>query len=516
MTDQPGAFLTYVRFDDEHENGRLTEFCKRLGGEIRVQTGEPFHIFQDRTDIDWGQQWKARIDESLDAVTFLIAMITPGFFKRAECRKELERFLEREKKLERGDLVLPVYYVNTPALNDEAKRQGDPLMQVIASRQFADWRDLRFEPWTSPQVGKTIATMAMQIAAALERPLVQRMTPVVSAAAVQPQTSQQAQVAPKSEPPTRIVDPWHRGNHTTVSEALKAAKPGDRILVRPGLYRESVLIAKPVEIIGDGERSDIVIESQNGAPILFQSTMGRVANLTLRLGSGGPTDYCVDISQGRLDLEDCDISSQSLACVGIHAGADPRLRRNLMHEGSASGVFIYENGHGTLEDNDIFANALSGVEIKEGADTILRRNRIHSNKQCGILIHMNARGTIEDNDIFENAFAALEIKDNSNPVITRNKIHDGKGSGVYVHTGGAGALEGNEIIGNDRAGILVESGGNPTVRGNRISGNGFQAVWIQKGGTGTFEENDLRDNEKGAWLIDEDSLLTVTRKNNQE
>ena len=33
------------------------------------------------------------------------------------------------------------------------------------------------------------------------------------------------------------------------------------------------------------------------------------------------------------DLEGCDITSQSIKCVGIHGGADPRLLRNRIHDG---------------------------------------------------------------------------------------------------------------------------------------------------------------------------------------
>jgi len=73
------------------------------------------------------------------------------------------------KRLKRDDLILPVYYVNCPLLNDEEKQKDDKLAQIIASRQYADWRELRFEPFTSPQVGKTLAKMAMQIREALER-----------------------------------------------------------------------------------------------------------------------------------------------------------------------------------------------------------------------------------------------------------------------------------------------------------------------------------------------------------
>ncbi len=169
VSDASVAFLSYVRLDDHHEDGLITELCNRLSGEIRLQTGSEFIIFQDRKDIAWGQQWQERIDESLDAVTFLIPIVTPSFFKSEACRSELDRFLDREKQLKRNDLILPVYYVECPVLNKDAKRDADPLAQVIAARQRIDWRELRFEPLTSLKAKKMIAEMAKQVADALDR-----------------------------------------------------------------------------------------------------------------------------------------------------------------------------------------------------------------------------------------------------------------------------------------------------------------------------------------------------------
>lgn len=112
MKQNPIAFMSYVRQDDRHENGQLTQFRERLSGEVQIQTGEAFDIFQDRNDISWGQQWKQRINESLEMAIFLIPVITPAFFKSPACREELENFLQREKKLGRADLILPVHYVD--------------------------------------------------------------------------------------------------------------------------------------------------------------------------------------------------------------------------------------------------------------------------------------------------------------------------------------------------------------------------------------------------------------------
>src|SRR6266478_4163905 len=168
MPNKPVAFLSYAHVDDNY--GQLSEFRDRLSNEVQVQTGDPFPIFQDRDDIFLGQNWRQRIEHALeDEVTFLIPIVSPSFFKREPCREELELFFTREKKVGRNDLVLPVYYVSCRVLDDEKTRQGDPLAQAIAARQWADWRGLRFEPFESVQVRKALMQIATQIRLALDR-----------------------------------------------------------------------------------------------------------------------------------------------------------------------------------------------------------------------------------------------------------------------------------------------------------------------------------------------------------
>jgi tetratricopeptide (TPR) repeat protein len=165
---QPVAFLSYVRSDDENENGRLTQFCERLSAEVEMQTGEEFPIFQDRKDIILGQNWKERLENTLDEVTFLIPIITPSFFTSTPCREEFKHFLEREKNLNRNDLILPIYYVSSPLLEIKEKCAADEIATIIASRQHVDWRDIRFEPPTAPEYGKRLEKIAIQIRESLE------------------------------------------------------------------------------------------------------------------------------------------------------------------------------------------------------------------------------------------------------------------------------------------------------------------------------------------------------------
>ena len=376
--------MSYVREDDDHEAGRLTTLRERLEGEVKMQTGSPFPIFQDRNDIEWGNHWKTRIGEDLDAVTFLIPIITPSFFQSAACRSEFEQFREREQEMGRADLILPIYYVEADEFSDEATRATDEMAKVLLSRQYTDWRDLRFEPLTSARVGQMLAGMAKQIKKALagapprsSAPPKRRTTRSASAnpsPALSAETESRSP-SPQTEPPTLVVDGMHRGDYSTLTEAVAAAEPGTRILVRPGYYDGGIVMDKPLEIVGDGPRDEIILRASGTHVVLFQTTMGRIANFTLRQEGGGKW-FGVDIIQGRLQLEDCDISSQSLACVAVHGSADPVVRRNRIHDGKQGGILVHAGGRGTFEDNHIWNNAGGAWAIRPDAGEVVRRGNV--------------------------------------------------------------------------------------------------------------------------------------------
>jgi hypothetical protein len=53
---EPAAFMSYARFNDEHDDGQLTMFRQRLAAEVRAQSRQDFAIFQDRADIGLGPE----------------------------------------------------------------------------------------------------------------------------------------------------------------------------------------------------------------------------------------------------------------------------------------------------------------------------------------------------------------------------------------------------------------------------------------------------------------------------
>ncbi len=125
----PDAFLSYTRFDDRR--GDISAFRGALSDAVREVTGETFAIFQDVDDIEIGERWSHKLDEMLAEARFFIPILTPSYFKSAACRGELEKFLKAEERAGRHDLILPIYYIRCPVLEEKELREADRLATVI-------------------------------------------------------------------------------------------------------------------------------------------------------------------------------------------------------------------------------------------------------------------------------------------------------------------------------------------------------------------------------------------------
>jgi pectin methylesterase-like acyl-CoA thioesterase len=68
-----------------------------------------------------------------------------------------------------------------------------------------------------------------------------------------------------------IVSQGESGCYQSISEAIHDASPDATILVRRGNYQESIIIDKPLTIIGDGLRGDIVITGTDKNCITMQT-----------------------------------------------------------------------------------------------------------------------------------------------------------------------------------------------------------------------------------------------------
>jgi len=336
-------------------------------------------------------------------------------------------------------------------------------------------------------------------------------------------------------PNTLIVSKAGEGQYKTISEALKNAQPNMRILVRPGVYEEKVIVDKPVEIIGDpnGTEKQIIIETRSSSCMLISAKNITVRGLSMRLLPGIKASIfkffqvrntveepCVDITEGQTVIEDCDITSEAVAGIGVRGdSADPVIRRTKIHNGNSNGIWVINHARATVQECDIWGTAWAALRIEGGANAILQRCRVYDVRNCGMVITNYARGTVDECEFFNNALSGIEVRERSSLNIRKSKIHHSKEQGVWFHKNSTGEVEGCEIYSNGMVGIEitedssptishcevfsnsssnveVNRGADPVIRDCKIHGGPGSGIFVYENGRGTIENCEISDHQK--------------------
>lgn len=154
------GFWSYVHSDDQADNGRITSLAKDIVNQFEMLTGESIELFVD-LHIKWGEIWQEKIDKNLSSVAFFIPVITPRYFMSVECRRELQFFIQRASEIGVKDLVLPLIYIDFPALHETSN--GDELIKQVCTFEWEDWHDIRFSEISSERYRRGVSKLASRL-----------------------------------------------------------------------------------------------------------------------------------------------------------------------------------------------------------------------------------------------------------------------------------------------------------------------------------------------------------------
>ncbi len=298
--------------------------------------------------------------------------------------------------------------------------------------------------------------------------------------------------------PMLVVSQKRGAQYNSINQAIKSAEPGARISVQPGVYRESLILDKPIQIMGDGPVEQIIIESQDSPCLIIRAREGEVRGLSLHCYvEDNHANYpAIDIGYGQMLLEGCDVVSNSSVCISIHGpDATPTIRQCRIHDGSNYGIWLWDNAAGLVEECEIAGLAGAGImisgdtmeEAKQMAESILANKPSAINKRLS-----NTTGNTQSA---------------SYPIVRRCTIHGGQDHGVWVHYKGQGTIEHCRIFDNAMAGVWVDQKSESTIRHCRINRNGWEGIRLTSSSSAIVEDCDLTENSNGAWAVEQGCQL---------
>ena len=290
-----------------------------------------------------------------------------------------------------------------------------------------------------------------------------------------------------------VVDPAGTGDTASLAEALARAPAGATVFVMPGLYQESLVMERPLTIVGRASDTELPrIAPGQGSCLLITAASGSIRGLAFE--GGDSTGPCLDLAAGTIVVTENSVSNWKGAALRVRDGASPEITKNWIADSEGTGV-IFENGAtGALADNHIVRSAQSAVVVRAGATPTVSGNKIEGSGQAGLLIGGGGGGHFTNNEILGSGASGIEIRDGAEPMIQQNRIEGSGQAGIFAYGGGRGEIRENQIIGNSFSGIIVGSGAAPVVMSNEIKQNNEHGILVLDGAGGQLDANKIDEN----------------------
>jgi hypothetical protein len=275
--------------------------------------------------------------------------------------------------------------------------------------------------------------------------------------------------APKPAGPPKTVRVSAAGSTRALERALRAAGPGDTIVLDPGAYGRRGEVLRIRTSGTPGRPVTIRSRARGGrARLLGQVRVEGDRVRLLRLLFDGPTGQVEQPSADNPGGEDVQLWIR-----GAHATlADSEVRGNLWHAGifvTADGARILRNRvHDNGDPSDPARSTLDqGIYWSSGSDGLIAGNLVQRNVAFGIQLYPDAKDVrVVANTLVHNGRAGLVIGgDTSGVTAIRNIIAFNGDPRVTVNLSGEGnRLAGNLFWANGTPSALAATNGLSTAR----------------------------------------------------
>jgi parallel beta-helix repeat protein len=243
---------------------------------------------------------------------------------------------------------------------------------------------------------------------------------------------------------------------SSIQAAIAAAAAGTVIKIRPGTYKEKIVLDKPgITLSGEG---DVVIENPGGKDIGIKVLKGadgfNLSDVTVQ----GFTERAVEIKE---------INGLSLSHVTAIGNNTEEF-----------GLFVQYCTNGTIEHCESTGHTDTGIFVGESTNITISQNKAYANT-IGIETENVSDITVDKNHLYDNSAGILSllvpgksVPQSSNITITKNQVRDNN------HTNLQNDPTELEAILPAGIGILILGPDNVMIADNHVTGNQYTGIAV--------------------------------------
>ncbi|WP_051385544.1 right-handed parallel beta-helix repeat-containing protein [Actinokineospora inagensis] len=251
----------------------------------------------------------------------------------------------------------------------------------------------------------------------------------------------------------------------TINDAIAAAADGDVIAVRPGTYRETVVVEREITLSGAGAAGEVRIEAVGGPALHLSTEHATVSGIVLAHRDG---EAAVDLAAGTLRMDECTVAAESSVAVVVRGGAELHARDCAVSNPGGAGLLVFDGG---------------GAEVKTTSFTNIATT--------AVVARSGGAPRLVDCDVSDSGGAFLAA-DNAGGTVKNCRVERINGPGIVVEENSTLSVSGTTLSEVEGVTVLVGAGSSPTLQDCVIEDAQAQAIVLVQGGTAVVERVKVR------------------------
>lgn len=305
----------------------------------------------------------------------------------------------------------------------------------------------------------------------------------------------------------------------SIKNAVEAAMPRDRIIVKEGLYKEyEILITKPIELIGEGypvidgiSKGEIIIIRADSVTIkgFYVNNSGFSGTRDFAAIRIENSSYCSIVSNKLINnyfgiylanSKNCSILyneamsnavSESSSGNGIHLWKcrDNIIKNNTI-TGHRDGIYFEFVDNSRIENNSSFKNIRYGLHFMFSNNNEYENN-VFTENGAGVAVMYTKKTKMINNRFINNKGSnayGLLLKDITDSFIYNNHFIENT-VGIYAEGAARVLISNNNFISNGYACRILGNCEDDTLRSNNFIGNTFDITTNSQYSTNIYDGN---------------------------
>ncbi|MDX2708652.1 right-handed parallel beta-helix repeat-containing protein [Streptomyces sp. PA03-6a] len=312
-----------------------------------------------------------------------------------------------------------------------------------------------------------------------------------------------------------------RGAFHRIADAVRAAAPGDVVVIAPGTWTEAVVLDRAVVLTAEHGRGSVVLAAPPGdrPALTVDGPDCAVHGVTVWGADDGAPAIAVSPGAG-LVLEDCaveggriqargpeDEESGTTALIlrrcrlerarlaGLHLAGAVRARVEDTSVTGVDGTGVVLSGTARLDATRLRLDRTtgSGVRLRGSARLRLADSTLTGTGRAGLLLEEAAEATAGELRIESPGAAGVHVTGTARAELTDCRIRGASASGVVVQDNGVLNAQGCAVADAGANGLLVTGAAQARLADCRIDRSAFSAVHLSGTATGQLTDCLVRD-----------------------